>query len=56
MYHKVNGGFIGIMIDEGYHSISMNFIPKYFKISLVFSIIGFILFILNIIKEKRNCR
>ncbi len=56
VYHKVNGGFIGIMIDEGYHSISMNFIPKYFKISLVFSIIGFILFILNIIKEKRNCR
>lgn len=51
-YHKVNGGFMGVIIDEGYHSVTMNFIPKYFKISLIFSIIGFVLFIINIIKEK----
>lgn len=41
--YQVNGGFIGIQVDNGYNEIVMNFIPEGFKVGLILSIIGVIL-------------
>ncbi|HET6784701.1 MAG TPA: YfhO family protein [Erysipelotrichaceae bacterium] len=41
--YQVNGGFIGIQVDNGYNEIVMNFIPEGFKAGLILSIIGVIL-------------
>lgn len=59
-YYECNGGFIGMKISEGQHEISMSFIPKGFKLGLLFSVIGFInLFTVvayRIFKKKKyNC-
>lgn len=37
-YIKVNGGFIGIILGEGYHNIHMQFIPVGFKIGTYITI------------------
>lgn len=54
--YKVQGGFIGIRLNSGYHEIVMQFTPPGFKVGAMLSIIGFILlFILLILDiKKRN--
>ena len=57
-YYNVNGGFIGFGINEGVHNVQMSFIPRGFKVGLVISVTGFILFIgfvtVSCIKKKRS--
>ena len=53
----VNGGFIGLILDDGYHYIEMYFIPKGFKLGLFGSVLGVIALIfielINYIKKNR---
>ncbi|MCX6250310.1 MAG: YfhO family protein [Bacteroidetes bacterium] len=40
-----NIGFTGLMLERGKHSIELQFIPRYFSLSMVFSIVGIILYL-----------
>jgi len=53
-YYNVNYGFIGIPLKEGSYSIKLYYIPKYFIISFIISILTFILIVIYIfiIKNK----
>ncbi len=43
--YKVNGGFIGIAVPSGEHSIDMYFVPDGFKLGAIISLISIIIFI-----------
>ena len=56
--YEVNGGFIGIPINQGENHIEMYFVPKGFKFGLIMSVIGSImatvLFIFSIKERKKS--
>lgn len=52
--YNVNGGFIGIPIFDGENKIEMYFIPEGFKLGVLFSCIGVILFFAIIFGEARR--
>lgn len=52
---NVNGGFMGIILNEGYHYIELYFIPKGFKIGLIISLISLLTWlIINFAKRFKN--
>ena len=51
-YYKINNAFIGVDIKRGNHNIKIEYKAPYKNISLVISLIGIILLIINYIKEK----
>ncbi|MEG0660353.1 MAG: YfhO family protein [Anaerorhabdus sp.] len=52
--YDVNGGFIGIQLTEGDNNIEMYFIPSGFKLGVILSGLGFLLFIILIVMHKRK--
>lgn len=56
--YEVNGGFIGIPINQGENHIEMYFVPKGFKFGLIMSVIGSlmatVLFIFSIKERKKS--
>lgn len=46
-YIKINGGFIGIVLSEGYHNIHMQFIPIGFKMGVLITL-GSIVMLISI--------
>jgi len=54
--YNVQGGFIGIRLNPGYHKIVLQFIPPGFKIGVILSAFGFILLVILIVYDfkKRN--
>ena len=51
---KVNEAFIGTVIDKGEHIVEFRYETPYFKLGLVFSIIGIMLYIVVLIIEKKK--
>ncbi len=51
-YYKINNAFIGVDIKKGQHNIKIEYKAPYKNISLVISLSGIILLIINYIKEK----
>lgn len=51
---NVNTAFIGIPLKKGKHEIYLKYETPYLKYSIVMSIVGFIIFSIIIIYEKRN--
>ncbi len=51
-YEKTNNSFIGFPISKGKHNIKIEYNAPYKKISLVISLIGAIILIINLIKER----
>ena len=49
--YKVNGGFIGIPVENGYSYIEMNFVPYGFKVGAMLSLIGFMSVLVIIIYD-----
>ncbi|MDR1794440.1 MAG: YfhO family protein [Erysipelotrichaceae bacterium] len=45
VYHKVQGGFIGIVLAPGNHTIEMNYVPQYLKAGALLSALGGLLFL-----------
>lgn len=43
--YSVNGGFIGIPVEQGSNTLEMNFIPEGFKMGTILSLIGVLSFI-----------
>ena len=56
--YEVNGGFIGIPINQGENHIEMYFVPKGFKFGLIMSVLGsimaMVLFIFSIKERKKS--
>ena len=46
-YQRVGGGFIGIEVPNGQHSLEMYFVPQGFKLGVILSIIGIITLIFS---------
>ena len=53
---SVNGGFIGIEINEGNNNIELRFRPIGLSTGIILSCIGFIIFIIVILLERKNNR
>jgi len=53
--YKVQGGFIGLELNEGYHDITLQFIPPGFKIGIFTSLFGLLIFCLIIINDFKKC-
>ena len=51
-YEKLNTSFIGFNISKGYHNIKIVYEAPWLKIGKIFTIIGIVLFIIILIKEK----
>ncbi|MBR2825632.1 MAG: YfhO family protein [Solobacterium sp.] len=51
---SVNGGFIGIPLEEGYHQIEMNYMTPGLKAGVLGSLIGIVLFIGIVWVERKN--
>ena len=54
--YKVQGGFIGVELDEGSHNVVMQFVPPGLKIGVITSGIGFILFLIISVHDFRKRR
>ncbi len=50
---KVNGGFIGLVLDEGQHELKLRFLPYGLKEGLVLTLLGFISYGVLIISLRR---
>ena len=55
-YHKVQGGFIGLYLESGYHMIEMNFVPKGFKSGVLITAVGFATFVVLFAWEKYRAK
>ncbi len=55
-YDKVNAGFIGVKIPDGYSRIEMCFVPQGFKYGAVMSAIGALSFLVLIVFDLRRRR
>lgn len=53
-YKKILNGFISFKVPKGEHNIVMKYYPPYLKVGALCSLIGFIIFILLEIKERRK--
>jgi len=53
-YQKVNTAFVGFPIEKGYHHIVIEFHAPFKKVGIALSLIGLILFFLNIIIDKKR--
>lgn len=53
-YNKSMDAMISIPLSEGDHKIEMTFMPKYFILSIIISIIGFLLLVLLFLLEYKN--
>ncbi len=53
---KLSTGFIGVELKKGIHEITMRFLPDYFIVGIIISIIGLILIVVIIILEKRSSK
>lgn len=53
-YQKVNTAFVGFPIEKGYHHIVIQFNAPFKKTGIALSLIGLILFILDIIIDKKR--
>ena len=53
-YYRVNGGFIGIPIQNGLNELEMYFVPKGFKAGFVLSGLGILISIYLFIKDRQN--
>lgn len=55
---KVDGGFIGIKLDGGYHEIGLKFTPYGFKFGIILALISavilFIMTVIRIINQRRT--
>ena len=51
---KMNGAFLGINLQKGNNEIKLTYIPRYFKISALLSLINLILLIIVMCLEKRR--
>ena len=51
---KMNGAFLGIKLQKGNNEIKLKYIPRYFKISALLSLINLILLLIIICLEKRK--
>jgi len=51
---KVQGGFIGLELNEGYHNITLQFVPPGFKIGIFTSLFGLLIFSLIIINDYKK--
>lgn len=51
-YEKTNKSFIGFPISKGKHNIKIEYIAPYKNLSLIISLIGLTILIINIIKER----
>ena len=51
---KMNGAFLGIKLQKGNNEIKLTYIPRYFKISSLLSLINLILLLIIIYFEKRK--
>lgn len=53
--YKVQGGFIGLELNKGYHDITLQFIPPGLKIGIFTSLFGLLIFCLIIINDFKKC-
>ena len=51
---KMNGAFLGVKLQKGNNEIKLTYIPRYFKISALLSLINLILLIIVMCLEKRR--
>lgn len=51
---KMNGAFLGIKLQKGNNEIKLTYIPRYFKISSLLSLISIMLLLIIICLEKRK--
>lgn len=51
---KMNGAFLGVKLQKGNNEIKLTYIPRYFKVSALLSLINLILLLLIIYFEKRK--
>lgn len=49
--YKVQGGFLGVALEEGYHDVTLQFTPPGFKIGVIVTGIGVLIYLLLLIKE-----
>lgn len=52
--YQVNGGFMGIPIQNGVNELDMYFVPKGFKLGFILSCVGSLIYIILITSEYRN--
>lgn len=58
-YVKVLDTFVGVMVNEGNHTITITYIPKGLKLGVIISSISLVILIISILKEKivlKRCR
>ena len=51
---KMNGAFLGVKLQKGNNEIKLTYIPRYFKISALLSLINLILLLIVMCLEKRR--
>ena len=51
---KMNGAFLGVKLQKGNNEIKLTYIPRYFKISSLLSLISIMLLLIIICLEKRK--
>ncbi len=54
--YKVNNGFIGMLLEPGYHQIQLNFTPYGFKGGSVLSLLGGLGFVIVILNEHKEIK
>lgn len=52
--YQVNGGFIGIPVNDGINTLDMYFVPKGFKLGFILSAISSLVYLILIVIEHRN--
>lgn len=52
--YKVQGGFIGLVLESGYHYLEFNFMPPGLKLGVITSCIGLVALIIIFTIEKRK--
>ena len=50
----MNGAFLGIKLQKGNNEIKLTYIPRYFKISALLSLISIMVLLIIICLEKRK--
>lgn len=55
-YDKVNGGFIGIEINNGYHEVVFKYWPKNFYMGLILSSISLLIFLILMKKSNQTLK
>ncbi len=53
-FFNVDYGFIGLLMDEGKHTIEMWYVPQGFKLGCAMSMLGFVVFLFLLITDLKN--